>query len=76
MQTINVVPKIENDRFYFDLPANFSETDYRVQIILKKIEHTRKSKKLAKSKLEKVRQFAGIFQNCAYQVSENEWYMQ
>jgi hypothetical protein len=73
MQTITITPRLENGRFYFELPDDLKDSEITIQLIVKKD----KPDSLKKEKmLEKVRAFAGIAKDSRYEPNAEEWYQQ
>lgn len=73
MQTITITPRIENGRFYFDLPDDMKDSEITIQVILKKD----KTESLTKEeRLEKIKAFAGIAKESRYEPDAEEWYKQ
>jgi hypothetical protein len=73
MQTITITPRLENGRFYFDLPDDLKDSEITIQLIVKK-DKTESLKK--EDKLEKIRAFAGIAKESRYEPDAEEWYKQ
>ena len=77
MQTITITPQIENGRFLIDLPENFSDAEFVIQIIVKNAKMERKDQpQLIENKIDKVRSFAGIARDSNYLTDEAQWYQQ
>jgi hypothetical protein len=73
MQTITIAPRLENGRFYFELPDDLKDSEITIQLIVKKD----KNKSLIKEeRLEKIRAFAGIAKESRYEADAEEWYKQ
>jgi hypothetical protein len=73
MQTMTITPQLENGRYYIDLPEQLKDTEFTIQIILKKEKVKPES---PREKLEKVRTFAGIASGSDIQIDKSEWYQQ
>ncbi len=73
MQTITITPRLENGRFYFELPDDLKDSEITIQLIVKK-DKTKLLKK--EDKLEKIRPFAGIAKESWYEPDAEEWYKQ
>jgi len=73
MQTITITPRLENGRFYFELPDDLKDSEITIQLIVKKANsETLKNE----DRLEKVRAFAGIAKDSRYEPNAEEWYQQ
>ncbi len=73
MQTITITPRLENGRFYFELPDDLKDSEITIQLIVKK-DNTNLLKK--EERLEKIRAFAGIAKESRYEPDAEEWYKQ
>jgi hypothetical protein len=73
MQTITITPRLENGRFYFDIPDDMKDSKITIQLIVKK-ENVGSLKK--EDRLEMVRAFAGIAKDSRYKPNAEEWYKQ
>ncbi|OQX72364.1 MAG: hypothetical protein B6D64_15225 [Bacteroidetes bacterium 4484_276] len=73
MQTMTITPQLENGRYYIDLPEQLKDTEFTLQIVLKKEKAKQES---PREKLEKVQSFAGIASGSDIQIDESEWYQQ
>lgn len=73
MQTITITPQLENGRFYIDVPEYLVESDFTIQIIVKK---TKTESSPVQERLAKVKSFAGIASNSKFTIDKTEWYHQ
>jgi hypothetical protein len=73
MQTITITPQLENGRYYIDMPDEFADADFTIQITLKK---EKVETEVTLEKLEKIRAFAGLASDSDIQINKSEWYQQ
>jgi hypothetical protein len=73
MQTLTIIPQIENGRFYFELPDDLKDSEITIQLIVKK--EKIESEKI-EGRLTQVRAFAGIAKGHNYETDSAEWYKQ
>ncbi|MCD4681057.1 MAG: hypothetical protein K8S00_11800 [Bacteroidales bacterium] len=78
MQNITITPQIENGKFYIDLPDNIINSDFIIQIIVKKAEMKTEVLKPvdAETRIAKVRLFSGIAKSSTFRYEKDQWYHQ